>query len=234
MSSCHSSTMVTSHANPRPPAGSLCRAVNVLCRYLRTKPSAFLNFIFLLYKEHVLFCRGMIQPISCGIQREQSHYWLMRRWGIEAFIPVTVNSVCNGAPLHLLLSSSLSSCQRWGKLIHWFRFISVIIIRMSLHLVLCFLKLKFGDEPDSNILRVEVEDMSCIRRKTKKQNRHHNGLFSFITIFVESAVPLDKTSDLSSYFVLLLFAIKVVQRSVFCLSSIQRKPAVQICPALTC
>lgn len=39
----------------------------------------------------------MSQPISCGIQKEQSHYWLMRRQGIKAFILITIMSVCKRA-----------------------------------------------------------------------------------------------------------------------------------------
>lgn len=37
------------------------------------------------------------RPISCSIQREESHYWLMRRRGIKAFILITVMSVCKRA-----------------------------------------------------------------------------------------------------------------------------------------
>lgn len=47
----------------------------------------------------------MSQPISCGIQREQSHYWLMRRQGIKAFILITVMSVCNRAACTCFSSS---------------------------------------------------------------------------------------------------------------------------------
>lgn len=39
----------------------------------------------------------MSQPISSGIQREQSHYRLMRRQGIEGFILMTVMRVCKRA-----------------------------------------------------------------------------------------------------------------------------------------
>lgn len=37
------------------------------------------------------------RPISCSIQRKESHYWLMRRRGIKAFILITVMSVCKRA-----------------------------------------------------------------------------------------------------------------------------------------
>lgn len=80
----------------------------------------------------------MSQPISCGIQRERSHYWLMRRRGIEAFILITVMCVCKRG-LHLLSSSSSSVFRLRagrGKLICGFRFISMMIIRSCLHLVL--------------------------------------------------------------------------------------------------
>lgn len=96
----------------------------------------------------------MSQPISCGIQREQSHYWLMRRRGIEAFILITVMCVCKRAPctcfslppniifIFLLFFCSSSELRmnprsQGGKLIFGFRFISMIIIRSCLHLPLC-------------------------------------------------------------------------------------------------
>lgn len=80
----------------------------------------------------------MSQPISCGIQREQSHYWLMRRRGIKAFILITVMSVCNRAactcftllPNIILIfyffsgsDGGMDSHSKRGKLICWFRFI---------------------------------------------------------------------------------------------------------------
>lgn len=85
----------------------------------------------------------MSQPISSGIQREQSHYRLMRRRGIEGFILMTVMRVCKRAVctcfsffpnIFFLFQQWAWSCQR-GKLICGFGFLSVmIIIRSHLHL----------------------------------------------------------------------------------------------------
>lgn len=108
----------------------------------------------------------MSQPISCGIQREQSHYWLMRRRGIEAFILITVMCVCKRAPctcfslppniifiFFLFFCSStelrMNPHSQGGKLICGFRFISMIIIRSRLHLPLsAAAERKPGDEPN--------------------------------------------------------------------------------------
>lgn len=123
--------------------------------------SFFPNSFFFLFPMFFLFCfffyikelfllflsplaqselAEMSQPISCGIQRERSHYWLMRRRGIEAFILITVMCVSKRG-LHLLSSSSSSSSvfrlrAGRGKLICGFRFISMMIIRSCLHLAL--------------------------------------------------------------------------------------------------
>lgn len=68
---------------------------------------ALSDFSCVFLKEHFLLLflsplaqselEEMSQPISCGIQREQNHYWLMRRRGIEAFILITVMCVCKRA-----------------------------------------------------------------------------------------------------------------------------------------
>lgn len=109
----------------------------------------------------------MSQPISCGIQRERSHYWLMRRRGIEAFILITVMCVCKRASCTCFsLLPNIIFCffffffcsgselgmnprSQRGKLICGFRFISMIIIRSRLHLLLSVTaELKSGDEPN--------------------------------------------------------------------------------------
>lgn len=83
------------------------------------------------------------RPISSGIQREQSHYRLMRRRGIEGFILMTVMCVCKRAACTCFQTSLFVPAwkSQRGQLICGFRCISgmMAIIRSWLHLPLSVL-----------------------------------------------------------------------------------------------